>query len=221
MKYRYQPKKNRFKKIENIQASDSGEDLDLILEKLRRIANSRAAIATVFIIVAIFALYSGSKAVTGYFAYQESLEQELNQTKQNLTNSEALRALCNQNLESCNNAKTTCMNDLSKNKELLSTCEDKRDEYKRKWNDCKDDLDNVKDDLNECEDKRDKYKENWNSCESEKDDLQDNYNSLKNNYIRDKCCTGYSGQTIYWKLDNQKILCATNQTSGYSSYNCP
>jgi len=221
MKYRYRAKRSKFKEVAKVQKSGSGEDLDLILEKLRRIANNKTVIATVFIVVGIFALYSMTTAVTGYYAYQEDLENELNQTKQDLANAKALQEQCKKDLTTCSSEKVTYLTELSDTKGFLEACEEDRDDYKREWNDCKDEIDAMNDDLNECEEDRDEYEDKWDDCRDDKEALQNDYNSLRNNYIEDKCCAGFPGQTIYWKLSGQEILCATNQTSGYSSYNCP
>ena len=241
MSYKYRPS---YKPHED---RDRGESLNNILKKLRKIANAKTS-TILILLIAIFIVYGGSRAITGFITYRETLEQNLLTTEEKLAN---MTKLYNETFKNLTQTETELNNyktSLSKKESELSECISERDDYntcEEEINECVDDYrrkDNDDDwiddrdrcivNIDECDDDIvdtlgmfisdvQHFWDKWNNKKEDYEKLKSDYDEMKTNYIKDKCCAGYSGSTIYWKLDDNKILCQTNSTSGYTSYSCP
>ena len=241
MSYKYRPS---YKPHED---RDRGESLNNILKKLRKIANAKTS-TILILLIAIFIVYGGSRAITGFITYRETLEQNLLTTEEKLAN---MTKLYNETFKNLTQTETELNNyktSLSKKESELSECISERDDYntcEEEINECVDgnpretNNDDWIDDISKCVSDIDEcggtinspidellshikyFWDKWNDKKEDYENLEDDYDEMKTNYIKDKCCAGYSGSTIYWKLDDNKILCQTNSTSGYTSYSCP
>jgi len=163
-------------------------------------------LAIVLVIVLFF-----SFSMTGFVTYQGSLEDELNETKTNLSLASDQLVACSSNLLEKDSDYQSCLSGLDSTKSFLESCQDTvqtRD----------DSISSLNSDIA--------------SCNSEKENLgneistvKSSYNELVKNTVRDLCCTfsdANSGAEKSWGISSNSIVCTgpytVNCGSGSTSF---
>ena len=175
--------------------------------------NKQISIISIVVFLLFFSFII-TNTITGYITYQESVEAELNATKNILSVTQASlnemtkeRDICENNLKDRVAELTACNNKLSQSESYLVNCENER---------------------NELQDYTRELNELFANCESVKEELQSSYEDLSTDFselIRntpaDVCCRP-GIEVSEWSVIDNRIVChgelVVNCTSGETNY---
>jgi len=141
-----------------------------------------------------------------------NLENELFLCNEQYSNTTTALNVCNKNLNSKTSAYTNCQSQLSTTTDSLSSCQNE-------LNMCQADFDDLSFSITDLSVQLSRCQADLSAASSS----QSNYDAMKINYAKDYCCIKNnvsSGQTTYYKLENNKITCFTNSTSGTTAITC-
>ncbi|HLC76683.1 MAG TPA: hypothetical protein VJH04_00610 [archaeon] len=149
------------------------------------------AVAVAFLI-GIF--YFTGTTLTTYATYNKNLEQELTDTKGDLTASQLEADSCQQSLDASNSQLQTCTNDLSSSKSSLQSCTSEK---------------------NDLTDEVVAFKSAVEACEGKITSSSDSFKQLAKNSVRPICCSFgdmQNGATRNWDIVNNSISCSGSYT---------
>jgi flagellar basal body-associated protein FliL len=172
----------------------------------KKSVDKNKTVIIVLIVVAALLFIGISSSVSGYVAYRESVNKQLDSTVQELSTVTKEKEECNTNLFSSLEKETQCKSQLSSKDSQLNTCN------------------NQKTTLEQQKTQSDAL---YSSCLAQKEDLDEKYtgvveqleassseyDELAKNSVRSVCCSIgdiLSGAVRYWEVSDNKIICAEN-----------
>ncbi len=166
-------------------------------------------VIAVLVVISVVAL-----SVVGYKtgSYIKTLEQNKTNLESEIANTSTALNSCIENLEIKTASSNSCQKQLSTTGDSLSSCQNELNMCQSDYDDLTYQLTDLYVQLDNCE-----------AALSSAQGAQSNFDSMKVNYAKDYCCTKnnvQSGQTTYYKLENNKITCYTSASSGTTSITC-
>jgi adenylosuccinate lyase len=168
------------------------------------IKNSKKITIAVIVIVVLFVVYSINAFVTGFVAYNEELENELNKFKNDFITINQSFIECRNNLDVYLTEARTC----EKN---LQNCE-KQKEVTTNYSIA---LENI---IGQCQKDKEAIMQNYTK-------LTENYKNIIRESVRSRCCSYddiMNGAIKNWDIKDNKIMCSGNYTvnctSGETNY---
>ena len=149
------------------------------------------------LVVFIFA----SLSITGFVTYQDTLEEELNTTKANLSATNQELTECSENLLKEEGDLSSCITSLENTKSFHDSC--KNDVANRDSQ-----ISSLNSDLSTCNSQK-------SSVENDLTASRDNFNKLAANSARASCCTVadlIQGTTQYWGISDNSVVCGSDKS---------
>ncbi len=174
--------------------------------------NSKPAAIAIISVFLIIGFQSVNSTVTGYLTYQGSLEQQLNDTKTQLSSMEA--------------EKNTCVSGLASANENLEACETTIDTSASSLVNCKKEKADLTGYSNALGASLDVCRIESEDLGNKLDNKTASYDSLVRNSARTVCCRTFDvieGAVVKWDLKNDRIVCnegryTINCTAGNTNY---
>ncbi len=174
--------------------------------------NSKPAAIAIISVFLIISFQGINNTVTGYLTYQGGLEQQLNDTKNQLSSMEAEKNTCVSGLASANENLKGCEKTINTSASSLANCKKEKADLTGYSNALSASLD---------------------TCRTESEDLGNklgnktaSYDSLVRNSARTVCCRTFDvieGSVVRWDLKDDRIVCnegrySINCTAGNTNY---
>jgi hypothetical protein len=220
MVYRYRPKGKRI-------VCKFGKLAKFINPKRIKNETEKKAFIAIMSVLLIFVVYFVVSSATSYIVYTGDIENELNKTRAKLVFVTADRDSCKKNLTYTEDDLKVCKADLEDKSGELTTCTDLRVKYKDERDKWEQEYKNMEDSFSKCDDEKTGLQQqlvnltaNYTALKSSLDNATSDLNEMQLNYRNYVCCltkfTNPSATVVYWKVENNKILCQIESAAGYT-----